>query len=242
MTSETAICRESLRRFSWIGLATGTVLFVALSLLVTAGATDRIDRDLLLSMRHATNPDLALGPEWLREAAAEWTALGGYPIMVLLCLVVLIGFALAQRRRIALFAFGALAGGAVASSALKALFERPRPDLVEHLDKIFTSSFPSAHAMMSTVVYLTLAALLTTVLQRRRVALFAFAVAGFCAVLIGISRVYLGVHWPSDVLAGWCIGLAWACGCWLVADRLRQSNAIEEPAEMPVGAPGTARV
>ena len=226
------------RKLAWTGVIAGSLVFLALAWLVRRGSLDGFDRSLLLAMRHADDRDRALGPEWLREAAAEWTALGGYPIMAVLCLVAIVGFALAGRRRAAFFATVSLAGGALVSSGLKLLFARPRPDLVEHLDKIFTSSFPSAHAMMSTVTYLTLAAMLATVVERCRVTTFAFAVAGAIAVLVGVSRVYLGVHWPTDVVAGWGVGVAWASACWLVADRLRATRTIEEPMHMRAGATG----
>ena len=107
------------------------------------------------------------------------------------------------------------------SNLLKAAFERPRPDLVAHLVDVSSLSFPSGHAMMSTVTWLTLAALLATVQSTRRMKVYVLAVGACLALLIGVSRVFLGVHWPTDVLAGWCIGAAWALGCWLAAGWLR---------------------
>jgi undecaprenyl-diphosphatase len=111
---------------------------------------------------------------------------------------------------------------------LKEFFERPRPDLVPHGAEVFTASFPSGHAMMSAVVYLTLGALLARVETGLRVKAFVLSVSVLLTVLVGISRVYLGVHWPTDVLAGWTVGAAWAVMCWLIARVLQRKGRVEE--------------
>ena len=113
------------------------------------------------------------------------------------------------------------------SSGLKGLFDRPRPDLVPHAVEVYTMSFPSGHATLSAVTYLTLGALLARVQPRRRVKAYLLGVAVLLAVLIGASRVYLGVHWPTDVLAGWCVGAAWAMLCWTVATWLQRRGEVE---------------
>ena len=212
--------RAGLRRSAWIGLPSGTLLFLVLAWLVSDGRTKEFDRAAMLAMRDPANADRAFGPVWFREAAAEWTALGGYPILTLLVAILVVGFLASGRRRTALVALTSLALGASVSSGLKLAFARPRPDLVEHLDRIFTSSFPSAHAMMSTVTFLTIAAMLATLIQRPALRAYTFAVAAMLAILVGVSRVYLGVHWPTDVAAGWAVGVAWASLSWLVADHL----------------------
>jgi len=106
-------------------------------------------------------------------------------------------------------------GGALISTLLKNLFERPRPDVVPHLDSVSTLSFPSGHSMLSAVVYLTLGAMLTTVLPRARDRAYVMAVSLTIPFLVGLSRCALGVHWPTDVLGGWITGLAWALVVWL---------------------------
>jgi undecaprenyl-diphosphatase len=113
------------------------------------------------------------------------------------------------------------------STALKLGFARPRPDLVPHGVRVYTASFPSGHAMLSAVTYLTLGALLARVQPQRRVKAFLLGLAIALTVLIGMSRVYLGVHWPSDVLAGWCGGAAWASLCWFVALQLQRRGEVE---------------
>jgi undecaprenyl-diphosphatase len=119
-------------------------------------------------------------------------------------------------------------GGIALSSALKVGFERPRPDLVAHLVDVHTLSFPSGHAMVSAVTYLTLGALLAQIQAREGLKAYVLGVAVVLTLLIGLSRVYLGVHWPTDVVAGWCAGTAWAIGCWVIATWLQGAGRIEQ--------------
>ena len=120
---------------------------------------------------------------------------------------------------------------ALLSTLLKSGFDRPRPDIVPHGAEVLTASFPSGHAMLSAIVYLTLAALLSRVQERRRVKVFLVALGVAITLLVGASRVYLGVHWPSDVLAGWAVGAAWAALCWFVALQLQRRGKVEDPGE-----------
>ena len=138
-----------------------------------------------------------------------------------MAVLTVVGFLLLVRNwRAASFTFAATASGLLVSHLLKAVFDRPRPDLIPHEVTVFTPSFPSGHAMMSAVVYLTLAALVARLMRRRRLKLYAMSVAAVFTLLIGLSRVYLGVHWPTDVLAGWMAGASWALGCWLIAAKV----------------------
>lgn len=118
--------------------------------------------------------------------------------------------------------------GLLVSLLLKHSFHRPRPELVPHLSYVYTSSFPSGHAMLSATVFLTLGALLGRFVQEPVLKAYFLVVAGILTFLVGVSRVYLGVHYPSDVLAGWTAGLAWALTCWLIAKAMQQRGVVEK--------------
>ncbi len=144
------------------------------------------------------------------------TALGGIPVLTLLALLSLGWLILRHRWRSVTLLVLALPGGLLLNTLLKRGFDRPRPGLVAHLAEVDTSSFPSGHAMLSAIGFLTLGVLLASGAERRRERAYILGAAVALTLLIGSSRVYLGVHWPSDVLAGWCLGAAWAMGCWLL--------------------------
>lgn len=184
---------------------------------VSEGDTRSIDEAILLSFRVPGDPADPIGEPWLEEAMRDITALGSAPALVIAVLAVAGFLLLAKAYRPAIFTLVASGGGLVVSSLLKYTVDRPRPDLVPHGNLIYTSSFPSGHSMMSAVVYLTLAALVARLIERKRLKGYALGVAMILTFLVGLSRVYLGVHWPSDVLAGWTAGAAWALGCWLIA-------------------------
>lgn len=184
---------------------------------VLEGETRAIDEALILAFRVPGDPTDPIGPPWLEEAVRDITALGSTPILVVAVLAVAGFLMLAKAWRPAIFTLAASGGGLILSSLLKEVIDRPRPDLVPHGNIIFTASFPSGHSMLSAVVYLTLAALVTRLIERKRLKGYVLAVAIILTLAVGVSRVYLGVHWPSDVLAGWAAGASWALGCWLVA-------------------------
>ena len=161
--------------------------------------------------------------------------------MVGLLTVITSGFlALDGKRHMALFVFGSLVGGFIASTSLKDLFVRPRPDLVPRSAYSSGASFPSGHSMMSAITYLTLGALLARSQERKRLKAYFFLVAALLTFMVGVSRVYLGVHWPTDVLAGWVAGAVWALLCWLAARWLQSRRAIEREAEHAPDAVGGA--
>lgn len=178
-----------------------------------------IDQDILLALRHPQNHHDPLGPDWLEQAATDVTSLGGYTVLT--ALVALVGgfLLLTGRRAPAGLLVASALSAMVINTALKAYFNRPRPDLVEHLVTVTSPSFPSGHAMLSATVYLTLGALLARAYPQPPLRRYFLSVAVTLALLIGVSRVYLGVHWPSDVLVGWCVGAAWAWGCWRLLRR-----------------------
>ena len=202
-------------------LALGISAFLAIADEVAEGEIRAFDRQLFLLLRDPADPARPLGPLWLQEAALEITALGGYALIVL-ALGVLTGLLIVTRRYgPALYAVLSVAFGALVSHGFKQYFARPRPNLVDHLDSVHTASFPSGHAMITTVAYLTLAALVIRFFDDLRVRIYVVCVALFIAVLVGLTRIYLGVHWPSDVAAGWALGIAWASLTWLVVAALQ---------------------
>jgi undecaprenyl-diphosphatase len=194
---------------------------------VVEGDTRAFDERVLLAFRDANNPSYAVGPAWLQIMFRDITTLGGYAVVMLISFAV-IGFLVMDGKRGAAFwVLASVGGGAVLSNVLKLAIERPRPDLVARLVEVNTPSFPSGHATLAAVTYLTLGALLSRVEAHRRAKIYVLTVAVVLTFLIGVSRIYLGVHWPTDVLAGWCVGAAWALLCWRIALALQRSGRIE---------------
>ncbi|KFG68039.1 phosphatase PAP2 family protein [Microvirga sp. BSC39] len=205
--------------------------FIELADDVREGDTHALDSELLLALRDPQNPANPLGPSWVEEAARDITGLGGYAILSIITLATWVYLMMTRRQGAALLVIVAIVGGTLISTGLKMGFERPRPDLVPHATRIYTASFPSGHAMMSAITYLTLGALLARVEKSRRASAFIMGLAIIMTVLVGVSRVYLGVHWPSDVVAGWSVGAAWAALCWFVALQLQRRGQVEKPGE-----------
>jgi undecaprenyl-diphosphatase len=124
--------------------------------------------------------------------------------------------------------FAASGGGWLLNNALKLVFARPRPAIVPHLHEVMSPSFPSGHAMTSAAVYLTLGALLMHISKGRLTKIYCMTIAMLATLLIGSTRVYLGVHYPTDVLAGWLIGMSWALMCWLVERRIERQAGLKQ--------------
>ncbi len=196
---------------------------------VMDGQTHAFDETILRALRNPGDLADPIGPAWLELAMRDLTSLGSFTVVALLTLVAIGYLVIDGKRAAALFVLVAIAGGVVLSEGLKHLFARPRPDLVAHLVEVQTASFPSGHAMLSAVTFLTLGALLAGTQGRRRLKAYVISVAIVLTLMTGASRVYLGVHWPTDVLAGWCAGAAWAMGCWLLATWLQSRGRIEQP-------------
>lgn len=201
-------------------LAGGLWLFAEVAGAVLEGDVRAIDERILLALRDPANPADPLGPRWVQEVGRDLTALGGVAVLTLVTAAAAGFLWLSRRRRSLGFLLIAVAGGQLLSLGLKRWFGRPRPDLVPHGSFVYTASFPSGHAMMSAITYLTIAALLARVVPGRRMKLFVMAWALAFTGLAGASRVYLGVHWPTDVVAGWAVGASWAAAWWLVADAV----------------------
>ncbi|MET0337369.1 MAG: phosphatase PAP2 family protein [Caulobacter sp.] len=197
--------------------AGGCLAFIEIADDATEADGQRFDQSVLDWLRPSADPRDALGPPWLERALGELTALGGITPLVLIASLA-VGFLLLKGRRgSALLVSLSLGGGVIISQTLKAFYDRDRPPDIFRAEEVINASFPSGHAMLSTVTYLTLGALLAQSMGQRRLKVFIFAAAILIAALGGVSRVYLAVHWASDVLAGWSLGAAWAMVCWLTA-------------------------
>ena len=181
---------------------------------VLEGESHAIDEQILLMMRDAANIQNPWGPGWLEEAMRDITGLGGTAILTLMTLGVSIYMIARHHKGQAVYLLCVVISGMTISNLIKLGIDRPRPDLVPHGSITYLPSFPSGHSLMSAVVYLTLGALLAEMHHGRRLKIYFLTLAAIIVVLIGISRVYLGVHWPSDVVAGWLIGAALAMLFW----------------------------
>lgn len=207
--------------------------FVGIADEVLEGETQTLDMAVLDLLRGADGRPV--GPGWLTEAMRDLTALGSFSVLGLMVVAVLGYLLLTKKRVMALLVLVSVIGGTLVSSGLKELFSRPRPS-IEHAAEVFTASFPSGHALISTVTYLTLGALLARVQGSARLRVYIIAIAVLLALVIGLSRLYLGVHYPTDVLAGWCLGAAWAGLCLAVASWLQRRGAAERPGREPANA------
>jgi undecaprenyl-diphosphatase len=209
-----------------LGVVGGTWVFVGLAGEVVEGDTQAFDRWLLQALRSPDDPAWPRGPRWLVEVGRDVTAFGG-PVVVILLTVAVLGYLWLQRRHGALwFVVVATVGGGLLSRLLKEVFDRERPDPVPCL-WVSSPSFPSGHAVLATVVYLTLGILLARLEPRFLLKVYFLGLSMALAFLVGLSRVYLGVHYPTDVLAGWAVGLVWGLLCWLAAWYLQRRGAVE---------------
>jgi len=211
-----------------VALVATTLGLVALVGNVLGGDTQEFDERILKSLRKVEDPAVPIGPNWLSLAAFDITALGGPTVLGLAVAAVLGYLVLYGLFRNALFVLFASAGGWILNEILKQIFARPRPTVVPHLREVMSLSFPSGHALTSAVVFLTLGALLMRVAERPLVKWYCIGVAMLATALVGASRVYLGVHYPTDVLGGWLIGLSWALLCWLVERSIEQRYGLEK--------------
>lgn len=221
------------RQIEWLPLAMLLLAavaiwgFVELADEVVDGELEAFDRTILLSMRTADDVTDPVGPRWFEEFVRDVTALGSTGILTALT-IFSCGYLWLLRKRLAvLYVLVAILGAQGLSSSLKWAFDRPRPDLVPHGMHVYTASFPSGHSVMSAATFLTLGALLARYQKTRRLRVYLVVVSVVLALAVGVSRVYLSVHWPTDVLAGWAIGAAWALICWSVAAYLQRRGTIE---------------
>jgi undecaprenyl-diphosphatase len=225
------------KEITWLlfGLGACVLLFLFITLAgeVSEGDTTALDSRILLALRSTEDPSRPIGPAWVEYAMLDLTALGG-PTVLGLVVAGVLGFLLLQgRRHTALVVFVAAAGGELANSVLKTAFMRPRPSVVPHLREVLSPSFPSGHAMESAIIYLTLGAMLMRIAEGRLTKVYCLAVAVLLTLLVGVSRVFLGVHYPTDVVGGWMLGFLWASMCWLVERRFESVTGVKEERDAP---------
>ncbi len=193
------------------------LLFVALSLHAPKGTYQALELQLMQSLRQDGHP---IGPYWAASAVRDLTALGSAVVLMMLAVLILGYLCLRRFYRLALLLAVATTGGQILNATLKNTFERARPEAALRLVEVASTSFPSGHAMGASIFFLTVGLVLARMAKRKREQVYFVATALLLAGLTGLSRVYLGVHYPTDVIAGWAAGTAWALLCCFVADRL----------------------
>lgn len=204
-------------------LTLGAWGFLSIADEVAEDETRAFDLSILEALRVDGQPQVMVGPKWLHFAAIDITSLGSLAVLGLMILLAVALLLSLRRWGEGLMLLVGAGGGLAISQTLKHLFDRERPHLAFRAVEAVNPSFPSGHAMMSAVVFLTLGVLAARFADKRRVKVLAVSAAVLVSLLVGLSRIYLGVHWASDVLAGWCAGAAWAMTCWLVAFAIRKA-------------------
>jgi len=218
------------RELNWliVGLGACVLLWIFLMLAgeIAEGETQAFDIRILKALRRPDDLTKPIGPAWLEGSMLDLTALGGSTVLSLVIFAVF-GFLFLQRRyHTAFFVAITSASGELVSTVMKQAFNRPRPTVVPYLRDVSSLSFPSGHAMESAIVYLTLGAVLMRVTESRVTKSYCLGMAMLLTLLVGMSRVYLGVHYPTDVIGGWIIGFVWASLCWLAAQRFERPAGI----------------
>ena len=219
-----------------LGLVIGAALafgFIKLAGEMSEGETQAFDVAFLKALRVPGDIGTPIGPAWLLSSMRDLTALGGVTVLTLVSFLAIAFLLTRGRVKQALYTALATGGGALMGRLLKSLFARERPEVVPHLVEVHSLSFPSGHSMNSAIVYLTLAVMISRSFEDRKPRIFVIGVAALLVMTIGFTRLYLGVHYPTDVLGGWTVGAAWALAMGLIATRLQEEQKIEQPGEAP---------
>lgn len=190
--------------------------------------TESFDHAILLGLRDT--PSDPIGGPGVEAAIMHLSGLGSGAVTTLVAVIAVAFLCLAGRWRFAGLVVACAVGTLLVMMMLKGIYDRPRPTIVTAIDPPGDESFPSGHSMISSALYPTLAVLIARALPTRRLRVFTVACGVFMAGMIGISRLYLGVHYPTDVLAGWTVGCTWALICGVVARKLAPKMAeVETP-------------
>ncbi|WP_322298988.1 phosphatase PAP2 family protein [Brevundimonas sp.] len=221
-------------------IAAGVMTFVELADDMTEEDGQAFDGAVLSALRPHADPSDAWGPWWLEEAAADLTSLGGIAVLGLFATAVVVFLILQRKRLSALLLVVGLAGGVALSEGLKAVFERDRPPSVYQAVDTINASFPSGHALLSAVFYLSIGVMLTRAFPRRHMKAYVLGIAILLTLLVGLTRVYLGAHWATDVLACWSVGAAWAMVLWLVAYAVERRQIVHHAPLQDEPSPGEA--
>jgi len=228
------------RPLSWIGQHELSVLIAVILIIgglwlaveladgVLDGNIQNLDMDLIMSLREGEDADNPIGPPWVEEMMRDFTSLGGTGILVLIVVAVTFYHLIQARYKEMFFLLLAVVGAFILSYVLKGFFDRPRPQFIPEGEYVFTASFPSGHALLSAATYLTLGIIVAELMDRNRLKAFILMFAFLIMIIVGFSRVYLGVHWPSDVLAGWALGMVWAIVIWLIFRTLRAIGNLDD--------------
>ncbi len=208
--------------------ALSTLAFISVAEVTMEGKTSLVDETILKALRVSGDLHQPIGPSWMLSTAQDISALGGVPVLVLLTTFVCGYFLLKRKLRTMLFMLICVLGGTALNFGLKMFFNRPRPFIVPHLVAVGGLAFPSGHSMISAIVYLTIAAILARSTTSRLLKVYYVVIGSFLAFIIGLSRIYLGVHYPTDVLAGWCAGVAFAACAYTVTAWMQRRGSVEK--------------
>lgn len=220
--------REARLIVAFIVVAAALLAVIHFGSEIREDGTSSFDRWLILALRQPGDLSQPVGPAWLRPMFIDITALGGVTALTLLTVSVIGYLLVAKKYGTAALLAAATITGTLVGQVLKFSFARVRPAIVPAFVDIHTLSYPSGHALNSAVVFLSLGALLARAEPVRRTRGYILSIAIVFTILIGFSRVFVGVHWPTDVIAGWVIGGSWALLWWAITLRLQKSHRIEE--------------
>lgn len=184
--------------------------FLVLAVFIASDRSFAFDTKLVLLFRDPANPAVPLGPAWFQEAVRDMTALGSFVGLFFMATTAALALWFCGYRHLAIGLVASLFAALLASSGLKIAIGRERPDVVGHAALTFTASFPSGHAFLSAVTLLSIAGFVGLASRREDIKRLCVTLAWVMILLIGLSRIYLGVHWPTDVIGGWCLGVAWS--------------------------------